>query len=104
MLDELRRRGRLAGGGGGSDDGGMLEQRVSVVEATLIRIEKRLDSLEAKFDRFDDRLRKLEIDMAEIRGRTASMPTTWTLVTTGFGMVLSTCGMMFAILRFGIPH
>jgi len=109
QLDDLRNKARLAGAGGGSDDGGMLDTRVAALETDmrevkgiLARIEKRLDSIEARLERFDDRLRTVEMDLARIDGRVSQMPTTWTLVTTGFGMVLSTCGLMFAILRFGL--
>ncbi|MBY0330433.1 MAG: hypothetical protein K2X49_07170 [Acetobacteraceae bacterium] len=108
-LDELRRKAKLAGGGGGGDDGGMPEQRVAALEADmravkgiLGRIEKKLDQFEAKFDRFDERLRKVEVDVSDMKGRVAQLPTALTLLTGGAGLILAT--FAFALVRFAVPH
>ncbi|MBX9697982.1 MAG: hypothetical protein K2X74_01040 [Acetobacteraceae bacterium] len=89
----------------------MLEQRVAALEADmrevkgiLGRIEKKLDQFEIKFDRFDERLRKVEVDVAETKGRVGQLPTAWTLLTGGAGLILATFGFAFALVRFGLPH
>lgn len=100
----------------------MLDQRVATLEAdmreakgSLARLEQKLDRMDARFDRFDakldarfetfdDRLRKLEIDVAEVKGRVISLPTTWAMITTSFGAVFATIGFLFGLLKvFGLP-
>lgn len=73
------------------------------IKGILVRIEKRLDSIDAKFDRFDERLRKVEVDVARIDGRASQLPTAWTLLTGGAGLIIATFGFAFALVRFGIP-
>ena len=106
-LAELRRKAKLAGGG----DGSMLERRVAALEAymrevkgILGRIGKKLDQFEAKFDRFGERLRKVEVDVSEMKGRVAQLPTAWTLLTGGAGLSLATFGFAFVLVRFAVPH
>ncbi len=68
----------------GGDPG--MEARLSAVEASVARIGPALDRLEAG-------MRKLELDVAEIKGRVSQMPTTLTLV--GFALaVLAAGGLM----------
>lgn len=106
-LDPIRRRqqrARLADGGGGGDDGGMLDQRVAALEADMREVKGILGRIEKKLDQFDDRLRRVELDVAEMKGRVAQLPTAWTLLTGGAGLILATFGFAFALVRFGIPH
>ena len=50
----------------------------------------------------DDRLRRIEIETAETKGRVSQLPTSWTLLTGGFGLVVATFGFAFAVVRFGL--
>ena len=50
----------------------------------------------------DDRLCRIEVETAEMKGRVSQLPTAWTLLTGGFGLVLSTFGFAFALVRFGL--
>lgn len=50
----------------------------------------------------DDRLRKIEVETAEMKGRVSQLPTAWTLLTGGFGLVIATFGFAFALVRFGL--
>jgi len=82
----------------------VLEADMPEIKDILFRIEKRLDSMDAKFDRFDHRLRKVGADVARIDGRVSQLPTAWTLLTGGAGLIIATFGFAFALVRFGIPH
>ncbi len=104
LMQRLAERGKLARGGGGSDDGGdMLDARVAALESDVREVKNLLARIDARLDKFDERMRKLEIDVAEVRGRLANMPSTWTLVTTCFGMVAGMTTIVFALLRFATP-
>ena len=104
LLRKLAERGRLASGGGGSDDGGMLERRVAALESDMREVKAALGRIETLLRGFDDRLRRVEVDVAELKGRVSQLPTAWTLLTGGFGLVLATFGFAFALVRFAIPH
>lgn len=67
------------------------------LKATLGRIETLLRST-------DDRLRRVEIDVAELKGRVSQLPTSWTLFTGGFGLILANSGFAFALVRSGLPQ
>ena len=67
------------------------------VKTTLSRIETLLRGL-------DDRLRKVETDVAELKGKMSQLPTAWTLLTGGIGLILATFGFAFALVRFGLPR
>lgn len=71
------------GGGGGTYD--PMEARVAKLED---------DMKEVRSD-----LKAIRIDLAELKGRVASLPTTWQMITLVFGIL----GGAFLILRFGIP-
>jgi hypothetical protein len=118
FMQRLAERAKLAGRGGGSDDGGMLEQRVAALEADmrdvksiLARMEPVLRAvgdgvqrLDKRMDGVDDRLRRLELETAEMKGKVSQLPTAWTFISAGIGLVLGTFGFVFALLRFVIPR
>lgn len=68
------------------------------------RLDKRMEALEKRGESFDERLRKLEVETAEMKGKISQLPTAWTLLTGGFGLVLATFGFAFALVRFGLTH
>ena len=45
-----------------------------------------------------------QIDVAELKGKVSQLPTTWTLLTGGTGLILATFGFAFALVRFGLPR
>lgn len=71
-----------SGDGGGTFDG---------MEARVERLEK--DMAELKSD-----VKAVRLDVAEMKGRLNSMPTTWQLT----GLILGIMALSFAIIRFGL--
>lgn len=71
-----------SGDGGGTFDG---------MEARVDRLEK--DMAELKSD-----VKAVRLDVAEMKGRLNSMPTTWQLT----GLILGIMALSFAIIRFGL--
>ena len=112
-----------SGDGGGPEDS-MLEQRVSRLEEKVDRIETiltrlepqimevlrtgakqaELNKLQSDFIRFEanaatkDDLHKVQLDLAEVKGRVSNLPTWWMLIVA----ILSTWGMGFAIANYSI--
>ena len=86
----------LAGGGGGPHD--------PTMEMRLLRLEDTLPRIEALMRSVDDRLRKVEVDLAEMKGRVTHLPSTWAMVTTILGGQIAFVAAIFAILRFGGTH
>lgn len=82
----------LAIGGGGPHDPGM-EARVAALEA---------DMKEVKTD-----LKRIGLDVAEIKGRVANLPTTLQIVFIQAGLTLTTFGIavasMFALIKLVHP-
>ncbi len=103
LMHQLAQRAKLAGGGGGTHDGGM-EARIAALEADMREVKGSLGRIETLLRGMDDRLRKVEIDVAELKGRVSQLPTAWTLLTGGFGLVLAAFGFAFALVRFGAPR
>lgn len=50
--------------------------------------------------RIDDRLRKVEIELAEIKGRIGQIPTTWQMITFMVTSQIAFAGVLVATLRF----
>jgi hypothetical protein len=67
---------------------------------TFDDMEARVASLEKRFDRFEAKVDALIKDVAEIKGRVSTMPSTWQLV----GLILAIMGASFTILKFTIAH
>ncbi len=84
--------GLRAAAGGSSNDGGM-EQRVAALEADMREVKLILSRMEPLLRGIDDRLRKLEAEVAEVKGRASQLPNIWQLLVGGFGLV-----------RFGLPR
>lgn len=83
LAEQEKRRGILPPGDGGGTSG--------IMEARVGRLEE--DMKEIKSD-----LKSLLRDVAEIKGRVASLPSTWQLIT----LVLGIFGSAFVIVRFGL--
>nr|WP_294546180.1 hypothetical protein [uncultured Rhodopila sp.] len=63
------------------------------------RLEDTCQRIEALLMRMDDRLRKVEIDVAEMRGRIAQLPSTWAMITTMLGGQVAFAAAILAILK-----
>src|SRR5208283_561594 len=107
-----------SGDGGGPEDPmleqrvGRLEEKVDRIETILTRLEPQikevlrtgakqaeLTKLQSDLIRFEaaaatkDDLHKVQLDLAEVKGRVSNLPTWWMLIVA----ILSTWGMGFAI-------
>lgn len=81
----------LATGGGGGDSGDM-EQRVEQLEQGMLEVRAGLGRIEATLTKLDERGRKIEVDLAELKGRVSQLPSTIQLV--GFVLaVLALAGL-----------
>jgi hypothetical protein len=45
----------------------------------------------------------LRVEVAEIRGKISSLPTKWTVWLAVFSITTGVIGILFAIVRFGVP-
>lgn len=91
-------KARLVSGDGGGDDGGMLERRVAALEADMREVRGSLGRIEKVLERLDERMRKLELEVAEVKGRVSQLPNTWQMLLGGLTMI----GFVFALVRFGL--
>jgi chromosome segregation ATPase len=80
-----------------------MEPLLRGIDERVQRLDGRMDRSERRDDALDERLRKVEIDVAETKGRVSQLPTAWTYMTTGFGPIIATFGFVFAVLKFVIP-
>lgn len=81
----------------------MLDQRVAALEADMREVKSILGRMEPMLRSIDDRLRRLEMETAEMKGKVSQLPTAWTFITAGIGLILGTFGFIFAVLRFAQP-
>lgn len=78
----------LQGGGGGGMYGDM---------------ERRVTALEKQFDRIDNKLDALIKDVSELKGRVASLPSSWQMIGIFIGMlalVMAGATGLIAVLRY----
>ena len=86
----------LAAGPGGAHDPSMAMR--------LQRLEEFLPRIEALMKSVDDHVRRVEIEVAEMKGRVASLPSTWAMVTTILGGQVAFAAVLAAIPRLAVPH
>jgi len=67
------------------------------------RLEDTCQRIEALLTRIDDRLRKVEIDVAEMKGRIAQLPSTCAM-TTMLGGQVAFAAAILAILKIAGAH
>jgi hypothetical protein len=93
------------GRGGGPEDP-MLEQRVARLEQILERLEPRITEILLTGAKQQD-LHKVQVDLAEVKGRISGMPTTWTLFAWLIPSLVATWGagaaIVFAIVKASHP-
>ncbi len=67
-------------------------------EADMREVKGSLARIEKVLERMDERFRKLEIEVAEVKGRVSQLPNTWQMLVGGLTMI----GFVFALVRFGL--
>jgi chromosome condensin MukBEF ATPase and DNA-binding subunit MukB len=65
----------------------------------MTRLEEQYTRIEALMRSVDDRLRKVETDIAELKGRVANLPSTWAMITTMLGGQVTLAGFLIAIIH-----
>lgn len=86
----------LSSAAGGPHDPDMAT-RVQRLEDTLPRIQALLQGL-------DERLRRGEVDLAEMKGRIANLPSTWAMITTMLGGQVAFAAAILAIPKIVGAH
>ena len=101
----------------------MLERRVASLEEKMGRIDAKLSGIELILAEIRGQLSQmpkamdfvairndvardfvaLGADVAELKGRVANLPTTWTLLSFSIGVSLASAGLAFTIARFVHP-
>jgi uncharacterized coiled-coil protein SlyX len=74
------------------------------MDARMTRLEEQYSRIETLLRGLDDRLRKVESDIAELRGRVANLPSTWAMITTMLGGQVTLAGFLIAIVRIVGGH
>ncbi len=72
--------------------------RAPICEADMREVKGSLARIEKVLERMDERFRKLEIEVAEVKGRVSQLPNTWQMLVGGLTMI----GFVFALVRFGL--
>ncbi len=87
------------------------EARLDRIETRMDRIETRLDKFDARMDKFDGRLdtmdghiRRIELDVAEVKGRITNMPSTWAMMTAIMGSQVAFAAALATMLRLSGFH
>jgi hypothetical protein len=70
----------------------------------LQRLEDALPRIEALLRGVDDRLRKVEVDLAEMKGRIANLPSAWAMATTTLCSQVAFAAAILAILKIVGAH
>ncbi len=79
-----------------------LEAKVDRVDATLQRLEAKLTDLTFTSAKAID-LQKMQVDLAEVKGRISSLPTWWMLMVTVLSTWLAGAGIVFTLARATHP-
>ena len=92
----------MSGDGGEGPTSGSFEFRLIALERAVAKIDDRLEIIGNSVVRIETKLdhKASSEDLAAIKGRVDSLPTTWQMITLVFGIL----GGAFVIVRFGLPH
>jgi hypothetical protein len=74
------------------------------MELRLQRLEDAMPRIEALLKNIGERMRRLEIELAELKGRVSHLPSTWAMLTAITGGQVAFAAVIFAMLRFVWPH
>ncbi len=81
--------------GGPYRDG--MDVRVALLEDRWSRIDGTLKSMDDRMKSIEEGLRRVEIEVAEVKGRVYSLPSTWAVITTVIGGQIAFSGLVFAV-------
>ncbi len=79
-----------------------LEEKADRIEAILIRLEPRITELALVGAKASDLL-KMQLDLAEVKGRLASIPTWWMLMVSLLTTWIAGAGIVFTLVKVGHP-
>lgn len=95
----------LSGGGGGSTFDPM-EARVTRLEEDMREIKADLkalrDEMRRGFNDLGESVHKLAVDVAEVKGRVAHLPTVWQINLQMIGLIFTVMGGAFLIVKYGM--
>lgn len=96
--------GLSGGGGGGTLD--PMEARVARLEEDMREIKADLKALREEmrsgFKELGENFNKVALDVAEIKGRVAQLPTVWQINFQMIGLIVTVMGGAFLIVKYGI--
>ena len=93
--------------------GGKLDKIIEAQAAERLADERRFGSIGERFGLIGERLASIEAkleakasaaELAEIKGRVTSLPSTWQMAVLIIATVFMILGGSFLILKFGLPH
>lgn len=79
-----------------------LEEKVDRIEAILTRLEPRITEWALVGAKASDLL-KMQLDLAEVKGRLASIPTWWMLMVSLLTTWIAGAGTVFTLVKVGHP-
>jgi hypothetical protein len=86
----------------GGPEGPMLEQRVARLEQILERLEPKITEILLTGAKQTD-IQKLQVELAEARGRVSMLPTWWMLIVAIVATWRAGAGIVFALVRAAHP-
>jgi hypothetical protein len=86
----------------GGPEGPMLEQRVARLEQILERLEPKITEILLTGAKQTD-MQKLQVELAEARGRVSMLPTWWMLIVAVVATWSAGAGIVFALVRVAHP-
>ena len=86
----------------GGPEGPMLEQRVARLEQILERLEPKITEILLTGAKQTD-IQKLQVELAEARGRVSMLPTWWMLIVAIVATWSAGAGIVFALVRAAHP-
>ena len=86
----------------GGPEGPMLEQRVARLEQILERLEPKITEILLTGAKQTD-IQKLQVELAEARGRVSMLPTWWMLIVAIVATWSAGAGIVFVLVRAAHP-
>jgi hypothetical protein len=92
---------KVVGGGPRDPEGPMLEQRVGRLDNILERLEPKITEILLTGAKQNE-LHKIQIDLAEVKGKVSMLPTWWMLIVALIAAWSTGTAIVFALLK--APH
>jgi hypothetical protein len=93
---------KVVGSGPRDPEGPMLEQRVARLEKILERLEPKITEILLTGAKQNE-LHKIQIDLAEVKGRVSMLPTWWMLIVALIATWSTGTAIVFALLKASHP-